>query len=281
MKIIAAKNILYTTAIFTAFLFGCSDQPGNSAATEEPDPNIIKKEVVLSPEAEVLLSRFPTPFELTLMLNDARAPYIFSLSDSPENLGRYFTEKTKSIALGIYTTDLAYAATYNMTSETGKYLYCTGKLAGDLGIAGVYDKRLVGKVNSQKNSKDSLVVLIKKVLGETNDFLGRNNRTQVAVRGASGAFAEGRDIAASLCQAARNNLQIASAIYRQKENLDKLLKILNEYGMDSSLKPVRDELEKLRPAFTDFGLIPGASLPPDKAAAIAKLAREVRDSLVK
>lgn len=281
MKLFMIRKNILRLVLIAGVLTGCGDRPGSKIVTEEPDSDTIKKEVILSTESEALLSRFPTPFELTRMMNDARAPYIGSLSNSPANVTRYFTEKTKSINLGIYSADLAYASTYNRSSETEKFLYCTGKLAGDLGIAGIYDKRLVRKVNMQKSSRDSLVALIDRVFGETNDFLRRNNRIQVEVLVAAGAFVEGLYIAVSLCQVARNNIQIAAAIYKQKENLDKLLRIFNEYGMDSNLKPVTAELERLKPVFSDYGLGSGTSLPREKTAAIVDLTAQVRTTMIK
>jgi len=269
-------------SVFTSMLLtACHNSGNNESATEESNSDIIKKEVILSPETQDLLNRFPAPFEVTIMLQQAKAPYIFSLTNPPANVSRYFTEKTKALNLGIYSTDLAYSSAYQKSDETEKFLYCTGKLADDLGIAGVYDKTLLEKVDAIKENRDSLVSVIKRFFGETNDFLRRNNRTQVAVLVAVGAYVEGLYIAASLCQLSPDNKQIAGTLFKQKELLDRLLRILGEYGMDSTVKPVADELTTLKPIFTEYGLGSGNPLQAQKAASLVSLTEHVRSGLVK
>ena len=282
MKVLKIKQTgLLLVLISCIILPACQNTGNKTSATDESNTDIIKKEVILSPETQDLLNRFPTPLEVTNMLREAGAPYIFSLTNPPANVSNYFTEKTKALNLGIYSADLAYASTYQRANEIEKCLYCTGKLAGDLGIAGVYDKTLLEKVNNFKDNRDSLVSLVKRFFGETNDFLRRNNRTQVAALVASGAFVEGLYIASSLCQLSPDNSLLAAAIYSQKESLDKLLRILGEYGMDSTVKPVADELAKLNPVFTAYGLGSGKSISPQQAGGIVKITQDVRSSITK
>ena len=259
----------------------CHNSGNIDTASEETNSDIIKKEVILSPETQDLLNRIPTPFEVTLVLHEAKAPYIFSLTNPPANVNRYFTEKTKALNLGIYSIDLAYSSTYRRISETEKFLYCTGKLAQDLGIGGVYDKTLVEKISNCGDNRDSLISLVKRTFGETSDCLRRNNRNQVAVLVASGAFVEGVYIACSLCQLTKDNSLIAAIIFRQQESLSKLLRILGEYGTDSTIKPVAGNLAALKAIFTGYGLGSGKTLSPQNVAGIIEIVSKVRSSMIK
>ncbi|MCX6285331.1 MAG: hypothetical protein NTW31_13985 [Bacteroidetes bacterium] len=281
MKIFRVHHLFLFWILSLAFLPACNNSGENTAGADESSSYIIKQEIILSPETQDILNRFPTPFEVTMMLQEVKAPYIFSLTNPPANVNRYFTAKTKALNLGIYSTDLAYSSTYERADETDKFLFCTGKLAGDLGIAGVYDKSLPAKVEMFKNNRDSLVALVKRFFGETGDFLRRNNRNQVAVLVSAGAFVEGLYIASSLCQVARDNSGIASTLFSQKESLDKLTRILGEYSNDSNIKPVADELAKLKPIFTDYGLGSGKAIPQSKAAGIVAITEQVRASMIK
>jgi len=266
---------------FVLILQACHQTGNNDSVTAESDQDIIKKEVILSPETQDLLNRFPTPFEVTKMLQEAKAPYLFSFTNPPDNVNRYFTEKTKALNLGIYSTDLAYSSTYQRNDLAEKFLYCTGKLAGDLGIGSVYDKRLLEKAKNYHGSRDSLVVLMEQFFVNTNDFLRRNNRTQVAVLVAAGAFVEGLYIASSLCRLTQDNSRIASTIYSQKESLDKLSRILAEYGTDSTIQPVADEFAKLKTVFTSYGLGSGKTIPSRNVEGIVNLVQAVRSSVIR
>jgi hypothetical protein len=228
------------------------DEQANAAAADT-----INKEVTLSPESQNLLYSFPTPFEVTTMLEKAKAGFIFDITNPPANVGKYTTEISKSLNLGIYSADLSYSATYNRTDETNKFLACTNKLADELGIAGVYDQGLLDKVKKFNNNKDSLTALISKIFSQTNNFLATNNRTKVAVLIAAGGFAEGIYLAATLGEVAKDNTKIMAVIAAQKE------------------------IAKLKPIWVDFDLESGKKIPQQKVVSISDLSESVRLAFVK
>jgi hypothetical protein len=241
----------------------------------------IKKEITLSPESQNMLNSFPTPFEVTQMLEKAKAGFIFDITNPPANVGKYATETTKALNLGVYSADMSYSATYNRGDETGKFMACTNKLADELGIAGVYDQSLLDKVKKFGNNKDSLVGLINRIFGQTNDFLAKNNRTSVAVLIAAGGFAEGLYLSASLAEVAKDNTKIMAIIAAQKDNHMKLLTILEAYQSDENMKPVADEIAKLKPIWGNYNIESGKKMPQQKAAEISDLAESVRLAFVK
>lgn len=252
------------------------DEQANAAAADT-----IKKEVTLSPESQSLLYSFPTPFEVTSMLEKAKAGFIFDITNPPANAGKYTTEMSKALNLGIYSADLSYSATYNRTDETNKFLACTNKLADELGIAGVYDQSLLERIKKFNNNRDSLVGLINRVFSQTNDFLSKNNRNQIAVLIAAGGFAEGIYLAAYLGEGAKDNTKIMAVLASQKDNHGKLLTILNAYNADQNMKPVADAIAKLTPIWTDFGIESGKKIPIQKTGGITDLAESVRLEFVK
>jgi len=252
------------------------DEQANAAAADT-----IKKEVTLSPESQSLLYSFPTPFEVTSMLEKAKAGFIFDITNPPANAGKYTTEMSKALNLGIYSADLSYSATYNRTDETNKFLACTNKLADELGIAGVYDQSLLERIKKFNNNRDSLVGLINRVFSQTNDFLSKNNRNQIAVLIAAGGFAEGIYLAAYLGEGAKDNTKIMAVLASQKDNHGKLLTILNAYNADQNMKPVADAIAKLTPIWTNFGIESGKKIPIQKAGGITDLAESVRLEFVK
>jgi hypothetical protein len=215
------------------------------------------------------------------MLEKAKAGFIFDITNPPASIGKYATETSKALNLGVYSADLSYSATYNRTDETNKFLACTNKLADELGIAGVYDQSLLERVKKFNNNKDSLVGLISKVFSQTNAFLASNNRTKVAVLIAAGGFSEGIYLAASLAQVAKDNTKINAVIAAQRENHMKLLTILEAYQGDQNMKPVYDEIAKLKPIWGNYNIESGKKIAPEKAAEISDLAESVRLTFVK
>lgn len=252
------------------------DEQANAVAADT-----IRKEVKLSPESQSLLYSFPTPFEVTTMLEKAKAGFIFDITNPPANAGKYSTEMSKALNLGVYSADLSYSATYNRTDETNKFLACTNKLADELGIAGVYDQSLLEKIKKYNNNKDSLVGLINNVFSQTNDFLSKNNRNQIAVLIAAGGFAEGLYLAVTLGAVSKDNTKIMAVVAAQKDNHAKLLTILEAYNTDQNMKPVADAIGKLKPIWADYNIESGKKIPQLKVNEISDLTESVRLAFVK
>ena len=252
------------------------DQKANAAAADT-----LKKEVTLSPEAQNMLTSFPTPFEVTNMLEKAKAGFIFDITNPPASVDKYNTEASKALNLGIYSADLCYSATYNRNDETGKFLACTNKLADGLGIAGVYDQTMMDKVKKFNNNKDSSVALLNKLFGKTNAFLAGNNRTKIAVLIACGGFAEGLYLTTSLGEVAKDNTKIMAIVAGQKDNHMKLLTILDAYSADETMKPVYAEIQKLKPIWGNFDIESGKKIDQKKVIEISGITEGVRNTFAK
>jgi len=276
-KRILALSLATVFAISLFILAGCGIGSQN---TDKQANDSVSSEMSLSPEALNLLYSLPTPFEVTTLLEQAKAGYIFDITNPVDNVGKYITEKDKAINLGIYSADLAYAATYNQVDNTNQFLGCTSKLAGELGIAGIYHPNLVERIKRFDNNKDSLVDLVSGIFLTTNDFLSKNNRNQVAVYIATGAFVEGLFLTSALNIVAVDNTQISGIIFNQTDNYEQLMSVLDLYKHDIAMKALYDAMLNLKPVFTDFSQEPGKQLDAKQANAINDMIEGVRDSFI-
>jgi len=266
-------------AVSIIFLSSCGGGATDKKANEEAADSI-KQELTLTPEAKNLLYELPTPFEVSKMLQQAQAGYIFDITNPVENVDKYMTEKSRAINLGVYSADLAYSATYNQIENSNKFLGCTSKLANELGIAGVYQPNMVEKIKEFNNNKDSLVALVTNIFNATNDFLSKNNRNQVSVYIATGAFMEGLYLASSLNVVAKDNTQISEVILKQGDNYTKMMMILDLYQDDEGMKSIYDKMFKLKSVFAYFVQEPGKPLSKEKSFEINDLIENVRNSFI-
>jgi hypothetical protein len=268
--------ILGASFSFTA----CNNQGDKEKAADSTAADTLPKEITLSADAQALLKSFPTPFEVTNMLEKSKAGYIFSVTNPPANVDKYNTEKAKAINLGVYSADLCYSATYKMIDKTNEFMACTKKLSEGLGISGIYKEEMVEKLKKFSNNRDSLVNIISKSFAETNEFLGQNNRNQIAIYVTAGGFAESVYLSAALAEFAKDNSKIMSIIAGQKDNYNKLMGIMQEYNADANVKPITDELTKLKPIWENYGIGSGAKVSAENAKAISDLAEGVRTTLI-
>jgi len=266
---------------------GCtssSTKEENKDTTENYQKKIdsIKQEVRLSAELQSVLDKFPAQMEITMALEKAKAGYYYDITNSPDNVAKYTTEKSKALNLGVYSADLSYSVAYNRTDETNKFVYCTSKLTDELGLSGVYDQTTKDKLKKYSNHKDSLIALTSSLAAQTKNFLSENDRSEVAVLIVTGGFAEGIFLASALGEmAVRDNSKIMGVIAGQKENYENLMQILSVYKKDPEIQPVVDAMGMLKCLWIDYGIDYGKKIPLEKVVEISNLTKRVRESLVK
>jgi len=242
----------------------------------------IKEEIRLSAELQSVLDKFPAQMEISMALEKAKAGYYFEITNSPGNVAKYTTEKSKALNLGVYSADLNYSVAYNRTDETNKFVYCTSKLADELGLSGVYDQPTKDKLKKYSNNKDSMIALTSSLSDQTKSFLSENDRNEVAVLIAAGGFAEGIFLASALGEmAVRDNSKIMGVIAGQKENYENLMQILSVYKKDPEIKPIVDAMDMLKCLWINYGIDHGKKIPHEKSVEISNLTKRVRESLVK
>ena len=86
---------LFLTLIATLLMTSCNNPANQDKQANKAAADTIKKDVNLSPENKNLLYQFPTPFEVTLMLQRAKAGFIFNITNPPANVTKYSTGKAK------------------------------------------------------------------------------------------------------------------------------------------------------------------------------------------
>jgi hypothetical protein len=275
------KSVVLSLAILLILVFSsCKNKSEKSQNADNAIFDSIKQEVTLTPGSKSLLSKFPTPFEVTKMLIAAKAGYISDITNSPDNVTRYVTENRKAINLGVYSADLSYSTTYRQKDDINKFLGASGKLADELGIKGVYNQSLIDNIEKNNNNKDSLIAMVTKVFDQTNDFLSRNDRTKISVLITAGGFSEAVYLTALLGEMAGDNTRIMAVIASQKDHYDKLISIIEEYKDDDSMKSVYDNMLKLKPIWENYDVGSGKKIPQQNAKAISDIAESVRSEFI-
>lgn len=198
----------------------------------------------------------PTPFETTNMLNDMGAKYVSSILNPADKSGKYFTEKSKAMNLGVYGADLAYAATYDQKQDVKIYSKALKGLIDQLGINVDYSKLLSDEFKEKVNNKDTLVTIITNTFYDTYKFIDKKSSPDLAIIMASGAWIEVMYIATNISQDTYHNSGIVKIIAGQKDSYTKLMNLLKEHDKNADIKDIETKLQVLKPAYdkVDSGL---------------------------
>lgn len=124
--------------------------------------------------------------------------YDGSLLNPTERADQYLDSKKKTQALGIYMTDLAYAALFGRHEETLDYLETSKMLAEDININEAVDDALIKKARDNVDYLDSLYIISNDVFINILRFCEKDKRSNTVVMLSAGAFIESMYLAINM-----------------------------------------------------------------------------------
>ncbi len=243
----------------------------NQTSDKKEDSNIGK-------EVEKIIYPLPTPYEISSMLNQAGAGFIFNISNPVENVDKYYTEKSKALNLGIYGADLSYASTYNKSQETQLFLSCTKQLTDQLGINSAFNSSVVDRVEANIDNKDSLHSIISESYYDTFEYLNKNGKGSISVMILAGGWIEGMYLSTQLSIITNNDAEIIKGISSQKPTLSKLITILKTYKEDPNIAEVITDLRKIKDVMDTVQ--EGTNLNTEQLDKLTTIVEEIRSAIV-
>jgi hypothetical protein len=248
----------------------------NKAEKKEQKQLEVNEKVQAEDEIEKNVYPLPTSAEVIKMLSDLDVGYIFGISNSVENVKKYFTSTNRAINLGVYGADLSYATIYNVQQQVINYLDVIRSLANELNMSKIYDETLYNRIKENVDRRDTLVAILKDAFDKTYAFLSDNDQQTLALLVVGGAWVEGVYLTTHVTEAAYQVAGIAKLLLNQKDSYDLFLDVTKPYVDDPSIK---DFLDKLAPIGKVYeGLT--TSLTNENIMDITKAIEGIRDQLV-
>ena len=272
-----SSKVTLLALIFTFIFIGCNnvnqkkDVKDNDSKTEELNEQTQK--VVKLGDQEYPL---PTAFELTKLLNNAGASYIFDISNKVENADKYFTEKEKALNLGVYGADLSYASTYMKKQETMLLIKASEKLVDGLNISTAFNKKLIQEIEKNIDDKDSLIALITKSFYDSYTFLTGSGKDNISVLVMTGSWVEGIHIATQVTSFSKDKTKLKEIIAQQAVTLDELLSIMEQHNSDKKIAEFEAKLKEVKKILT----LEQEPLSDEQLNALSEKIEKIRDSII-
>ena len=276
MKKLHTINSLLLIFFVTVFaLYSCNNAENKKSETntEAIESTEIDSESVVIANKEYPI---PTAFEVTKMINQAGAGYIYDLCNNVENVNKYFTEKEKAINLGIYGADLSYSSTYQKKQETMLFLEASKKLIDDLNVTTAINKELVDIIEKNIDNKDTLISLITDSFYDTYEFLTNNGKDDLSVFVITGSWIEGLYIATQVTINSAENADFKEVIAAQAESLNELLSIMEGHKDNEDIAKLFAKLQTLKAEFEKIGDI----MTDEQLESIIAKAEKLRNELI-
>jgi hypothetical protein len=190
----------------------------------------------------------PSPAEMLSVIDVADLTFDAGLLNPPGNMDRYLDTKSKTVALGIYITDLAYAALFGRREETLDYLDVIRELAEQIRVTGAIDDELIEHARNNVEYLDSLFNISNEAFINMLFFCERNDRPNTVIMMSAGAFIESLFLAVNLAGEKNQADYILQHLADQKYALDHLLEFAasmkdedpNVAAVIEDLKPIKE-----------------------------------------
>ena len=254
-------------------LTACKSTKKESADTDEPAEDLSSKESVIQ---ELTTYPLPDAYEVTDMLQKAGASYILTLSNPASNVGNYISSSEKALNLGVYGSDLSYASTYMMKQETMKYLESSKKLVDELEISTRFNLDYAERVESNLDSRDSLISIISESFVDTWEYLVENQQDKLAILVISGSYIEGLYITIQIAITAADNTSFLEVIAKQKGSLNTLIDVMDPIKNDVDISDIFKGLNDLAKIYEDVG----ETLTNDQLEKMLSIIEPLREGIV-
>lgn len=202
------------------------------------------------------IANIPSPANSMQELGTWGVAYDNSILNSPKNASKYTTEYQRSINLGVYNIDMAYAMVNEKGPDVLQYMKNILMISDELGLKGAVDMMIGKRAESNLNSKDSLFRILDEIFVKSDSYLRTNERVYTAATVFAGSWLE------SLYLTCKINEQLTDPklkekarkhLWEQRLHLGNLINLLGDYkdkeecaDLIKDLKPIHEEIVAIK-----------------------------------
>jgi len=197
-----------------------------------------------------ILMQVPAPLEISLLMKESGSDYDRNILSDPDNVSKYNTTFKRAINLGIYGTDLIYTNIFGKNQEGLAYMKSVKELADDLNIGQFFNLRLVGRLATNNDNLDSLMLITTQNFNAINRYLQENKRANLSILFLVGGWMEAVHINCQMSIANPEVPALAERIGEQKIILENIMLLMSFYAeTDVSINELYQDMLKLKEAY--------------------------------
>ena len=210
----------------------------------------------------------PSPAEMLSVIDVADLSFDVGLLNPAGNMDNYLDTKSQTIGLGIYITDLAYAALFGRHEETLDYLDVVRSMAEQIRVTGAIDDALIEKARNNVEYLDSLFNISNEAFINMLFFCERNDRPNTVVLLSAGAFIESLYLAVNLVGNNGQTDYILQHLADQKYALDNLMMFAETLKyQDPNVAAIIEDMKPIKEIYDNVSIITGTTTVEREEAA--------------
>lgn len=200
----------------------------------------------VEPMEDSISYTLPSPLQIALIFKRSGLKYKAGITHDAKKQNDYATSYKQSIALGVYSSDLAYCVLNKEKQEAINYMNAVKAMSDKLGMSSVFDSEsLLKRFETNITVEDSVMDILSDIQSKSDDFFSSNDRQMNAAIVFSGAWTESMYIASKVGDAdKKKNLPVQLA--DQLGILQNLVKELKKHeAKDENIAKLVTELSAI------------------------------------
>ena len=177
---------------------------------------------------EEIYRNFSSPLEIANLFQVMGVPFSPSYLASSLDANEKTTSLQKALYLGILGADLGYLNMYEKTGTSIELLSSVKKIADGLNVGQFFDFETIKRISLNKSNLDSLLFLSADSYSRMDEYLRKNNRSQLSSIMIVGVWIEAQYFATQVMKKYPGNL-LRERIGEQKYFLEDLIRVVNPY----------------------------------------------------
>lgn len=211
-------------------MFSCnSGGKKTSSDFGSSDSSVSNKALPVSQEAmEGLVQNISSPVEMAALIKSIGTPFSQKYLAPTKNTDNYNTAFAKAFNLGVFGADLGYLNMYHKTSMVLSYITAIKTLSEGINVGQFFDFTTLKRLSTNNENIDSLMYISIHSFNVMDNYLRKNNRSNLSALMVAGVYVEGLYLTTQVCKE-KNNKKLADNIGEQKIIFAQLILILKNY----------------------------------------------------
>jgi hypothetical protein len=247
-KLMFALFILATANFFVSCVGGSGKKETADQKDELTLPDSLSGDAPLKLSEEIIgdvIQNISSPVEMANLIKSTGVDFSQQMLNSPENISNYSTSFKRALNLGVYSADLGYINSYDKSNIVVSYLLAVKSLADGIRVGQFFDFESLKRMATNSSNLDSLMQMSVSSFNQMDSYLRQQNRSNVSALIITGAWIEGLYIASNVVEQT-NNEELINRLGEQKEVVDILYIILQNYNQNSNFKSLIENVGQLK-----------------------------------
>lgn len=240
-----------------SFACGSGDKPADEQAfLDELDSLEVQGPSISEDVISSIIQSIPSPLEISVLLKESGIKYDVSILNSADNTSKYNSNYSRALNLGIFGTDLGYTNIYKQNQDGLEYMASIKELADGMNIGQFFDIETIGRLATNSNNLDSLLLITTQNFNSINHYLQEQKRSNLSVLLLAGGWLEALHVTCQVSSKDPSNKALQETIGEQKIILENIVLLTSFYSeSDSDMKDLWEDLMQLQTAFDSVEII--------------------------